>query len=295
MLAFSSPTPVKLSSENYRDNAITKQSRLSGCVAMRAMRFRPCIDLHGGRVKQIVGGTLTDGAGAPDTNFETAAPASEFAALYQRDALPGGHIIMLGPGNSEAALSALRAYPGGMQVGGGITPANAAGYLDAGASHVIVTSYVFRDGVVAWDRVEEMERAVGRKRLVLDVSCRRRDGEYIVSTDRWQKWTDVALGRESIAKLAQHCDELLVHAVDVEGRRAGVDVALLTLLAESAPPIPVTYAGGVRSLADLEETKRITNGSVDVTIGSALSIFGGALAYEDAVQWQREQELQAVR
>lgn len=262
-------------------------------VVMRAMRFRPCIDLHSGRVKQIVGGTLTY-TEAPTTNFDTETPASDFALLYKRDDLPGGHVIMLGTGNESAAISALSAYPRGLQIGGGINPSNASQFLDAGASHVIVTSFVFRDGVIAWDRVFEMERSVGRERLVLDVSCRRRGDEYIVCTDRWQKWTDVAVGRESLSQLSQHCAEILVHAVDVEGKQAGVDVKLLQLLADAEADVPITYAGGVRSISDIELAKDVTRGAIDVTIGSALSIFGGHLPYEDAVQWQREQELVAA-
>lgn len=255
---------------------------------MSAMRFRPCIDLHAGRVKQIVGGTLSDGV-TPETNFETALPPSHFADLYRRDALPGGHVIMLGPGNESAALDALQAFPSGMHIGGGINPSNSARYLDAGASHVIVTSYVFRDGLVDWDRVREMADAVGRKRLVLDVSCRKRGEDYLVCTDRWQKWTDFALSAENLAKLGEFCDELLVHAVDVEGKKGGVDLELVGLLAEWAT-VPITYAGGVRSIDDMERAKRASGGRVDVTIGSALNIFGGSLEYEDAVRWQREQE-----
>lgn len=257
-------------------------------VSMRAMRFRPCIDLHNGRVKQIVGGTLADGS-EPKTNFESELPPSHFASLYCRDQLPGGHVIMLGPGNEDAALNALNAFPGGMHVGGGIVPENASRYLDAGASHVIVTSYVFSGGRIAWDRVQNMVRAVGRQRLVLDLSCRKKDSEYFVCTDRWQKWTDFALNGDNFARLGELCDEILVHAVDVEGKKCGIDLELVKCLADWAT-VPVTYAGGVRDIADLEKAKLVSNGKVDVTIGSALSVFGGSLQYVDAVKWQREQE-----
>ncbi len=262
---------------------------------MQAMRFRPCIDLHDGHVKQIVGSTLSDNATtAPETNFDTELPSEYFAKLYAKDNLPGGHVIMLGGGNEEAAINALRAYPGGLHVGGGITPLNAAKYLDAGASHVIVTSYVFRNGVVDWDRVTEMSNAVGRARLVLDLSCRRRaDGSYVVCTDRWKNQTQVVIDEANLMRFGSQCDELLVHAVDVEGKRAGMDETLLKLLSEFSG-VPVTYAGGVRSVADLEEAKRITGGKVDVTVGSALDIFGGDMLYVDAVRWQREQEKLAI-
>jgi phosphoribosylformimino-5-aminoimidazole carboxamide ribotide isomerase len=279
-------------------------------TVMRVVRFRPCIDLHAGRVKQIVGGTLADGDGAsaPETNFETDMAPSYFASLYARDELPGGHVIMLGPGNESAAEDALAVFPGGMHVGGGVNPSNSARYLDAGASHVIVTSYVFRDGEVDWDRVDEMTRAVGRSHLVLDVSCRRRPrgsddakdarnrggaDDWIVCTDRWQKWTNMVLGPETIGRLGDCCDELLVHAVDVEGKRGGMDEELVARLADWTQ-VPVTYAGGVRTLEDLDRAKELGRGLVDVTIGSALDIFGGDLAYEDAVRWQRAQEAAAA-
>ncbi len=214
-------------------------------------RFRPCIDLHQGQVKQIVGSTLSDEPGkGPVTNFVASRPSSAFAEMYMRDALPGGHVIMLGPGNEEAAKSALRAYPGGLQVGGGITPANAASYLEAGASHVIVTSYVFRDGRLDDERLAEIVSAVGKERLVLDLSCRRKEpgGPFFVVTDRWQKFTSLELSAATLSALAQHCSEFLVHAVDVEGKQSGIEQELVSLLGQWSP-IPLTYAGGARSIA----------------------------------------------
>lgn len=252
--------------------------------------FKPCIDLHEGRVKQIVGSTLSDDASkGPVTNFESARPSEDFAAMYRKDGLGGGHVIMLGPGNEAAAKAALQAYPGGLQVGGGITPANAPGYLAAGASHVIVTSYVFRDGALDHARLAELVAAVGPKRLVLDLSCRRkeRDGPFYVVTDRWQKFTTLALSAATLKELAAHCDEFLVHAVDVEGKQSGVERDLVRALGEWSP-IPVTYAGGARSLDDLELVSRLGNGRVDLAIGSALDIFGGQLPYAEVVQWCRE-------
>ena len=285
------------------------------------MRFRPCIDLHSGVVKQIVGSTLVDGDGGagdePTTNFEAAHPSAHFAETYKRDGFPGGHVIMLGPGNTEAALSALRAYPGGMQVGGGINPTNAREYLDAGASHVIVTSYVFRDGKIDFARLDELVAAVGKERLVIDLSCRKRQQRqqvvgagagagagveaeaeaeaeadadtYYVVTDRWQKYTDFALSAASLARLATYCDEFLVHGVDVEGLRVGVIEELVARLGEWSP-IPVTYAGGARSLADMETVRRLGGGRVDLTIGSALDMFGGDLKWDDIIAWQKAQD-----
>jgi len=259
------------------------------------MRFRPCIDLRNGKVVQIVGGTLGD---APDaavvTNFETARAPADYARMYQADNLAGGHVIALGPGNREAALAALRAFPGGMQVGGGITPNNAREYLDAGASHVIVTSYVFRDGRVDAERLQQMLDVVGRERLTLDLSCRKRGDTYWVVTDRWQRFSEVAITPETLAQLADTCAEFLVHGVDVEGLRLGIDATLVELLGAWSP-IPVTYAGGARALADLDLVKQRGRGRVDLSIGSALDIFGGDVPYRAVVAWQRRQESKEMR
>lgn len=261
---------------------------------MRVTRFRPCIDLHSGKVKQLVGGTFSDGASAAtEVNFETDQSAAHFAALYARDALPGGHVIMIGPNNEAPALSALRAFPGGMHVGGGITDLNAARFLDAGASHVIVTSFVFSGGDIQWDRVRALHRAIGKDRLVLDVSCKHVDGRYVVCTDRWQRLTRFPVDAESVARISDHCDELLVHAVDNEGKKAGIDLRLIDGLA-SWSNCPVTYAGGVANISDLDRAKDAGRGRVDITIGSALDLFGGSLKYTDAVEWQRHQERAAL-
>ena len=250
------------------------------------MRFRPCIDLLNGRVVQIVGGSLSDQRDQrPVVNFETQQSPADYARLYQHDNLTGGHIIALGPGNLEVALAALAAFPGGMQMGGGITPENAKNYLDAGASHVIVTSYVFREGRVDTERLHHLLSVVGKERLVLDLSCRQRAGAYWVVTDRWQRFTETAITADNLAQLADHCAEFLVHAVDVEGKRLGIDATVVEMLG-ACSPIPVTYAGGVRSLADLELIRTVGQGRVDATIGSALDLFGGDLPYQDVLAWQ---------
>jgi phosphoribosylformimino-5-aminoimidazole carboxamide ribotide isomerase len=251
------------------------------------MIFRPCIDLHDGKVKQIVGGTLTDNVEVtPVTNFETDRPSSYYAALYRDDGLRGGHVIMLGPGNETAAREALAAYPGGLQVGGGITAESAASFIDAGASHVIVTSYVFSERTIQRERLGLLEKAIGRGRLVLDLSCRKSENRYIVACDRWQTPTGVTLTQEIMEELAVHCDEFLVHAVEVEGKRRGIDDELVRLLAAWSP-IAVTYAGGVRYLPDLEAVRLEGQGRVDVTVGSALDIFGGTLSYREVVEWSK--------
>jgi phosphoribosylformimino-5-aminoimidazole carboxamide ribotide isomerase len=249
--------------------------------------FRPCIDLHEGKVKQIVGGTLGAEPERLRTNFVSDRPAAWYAALYRRDGLPGGHVIMLGPGNEDAARGALQAYPGGLQIGGGINLDNAPAWLDAGASHVIVTSWVLHGGQVDWDRLAQLAGAIGKGRLVLDLSCRRRGNDYFVVTDRWQKFTAVAISRENLEKLAGWCAEFLVHAVDVEGQCRGIDEELVSRLGAWSPR-PATYAGGARSLVDLETVARLGQGRIDLTIGSALDIFGGSgVRYEDAVAFNR--------
>lgn len=250
--------------------------------------FRPCIDLHEGKVKQIVGGTLSDAPGQLRTNFVSDRPASWFAELYRRDGLKGGHVILLGPGNEEAARSALASYPGGMHVGGGINAGNARSWLDAGASHVIVTSWVFREGRMDEQRLRELVKTIGKDRLVLDLSCRRRETDYFVVTDRWQKFTDLKINRNTLQTLAGSCAEFLVHAVDVEGLCRGVDQELVSRLGEWSP-IPTTYAGGASSLTDLEAVTRLGQGRIDLTIGSALDIFGGTgVRYEDVVAFNKK-------
>ncbi len=255
------------------------------------MRFRPCIDLRGGRVVQIVGGTLVDGR-EPTTNFASERSPAFYARLYRDDALPGGHVIALGAGNHDAALAALAAFPGGMQMGGGVTLENAQTYLAAGASHVIVTSYVFRDGRVDLARLEKLAATVGTHRLVLDLSCRWRSGAYWVVTDRWQRFTDERVDPETLERLAAYCDEFLVHGVDVEGKRAGIEADLVRLLGDHSP-LPVTYAGGANTLDDLEQVKALGSGRVDLTIASALDIFSGQVPYREVVAWQRRQEAAA--
>lgn len=255
------------------------------------MEFRPCIDVHNGKVKQIVGGSLQDHKDQAKENFVAAKDASFYAELYKEYGLKNGHIILLNPVTSEyyeatkaQAMGALRAYPGGMQIGGGITAENAGVYLDAGASHVIVTSYVFRDGKIDLERLRLLSERVGKKQLVLDLSCRKSaDGAYYIVTDRWQKFTRVQVTEETLNRLAEYCDEYLIHAVDVEGKSAGIEAELVQLLGESSP-IPATYAGGVHAMEDLELIRKLGGGSVHVTIGSALDLFGGYLKFEDVVK-----------
>jgi phosphoribosylformimino-5-aminoimidazole carboxamide ribotide isomerase len=250
--------------------------------------FRPCIDLHEGKVKQIVGGTLSDAAEHVRTNFVSEKSSAEFASLYRRDGLAGGHVIQLGAGNEEAARAALAAYPGGLQLGGGVNLDNAAAWLDAGASHVIVTSWVFQGGRVDFERLASLGQKVGKERLVIDLSCRQRGGEYWVVTDRWQKFTNVAVNAQTLTQLSRSCAEFLVHAVDVEGLCRGIDRELVALLGGHSP-IPTTYAGGANSLEDLRAVSELSQGRVDLTIGSALDIFGGAgVRYQDAVELNRE-------
>ncbi len=248
------------------------------------MRFRPCIDIHQGKVKQIVGETLQADASKVVENFVSERGADYFASLYKKDRLTGGHIIMLGEGNRKAALTALRAYRNGLQIGGGITADNAAEYLRAGASHVIVTSYVFRDGKLHEENLSRIVSEVGKDRLVLDLSCKERNGRWYVVTNQWTTFSDLEVNEATVRELESYCDEFLIHAVDVEGKREGVQERLAAKLAEWCR-IPATYAGGARSIADLERFRDITGGKLDITIGSALDIFGGTLSYKEVVRY----------
>lgn len=257
--------------------------------------FRPCIDLHEGKVKQIVGGSWKDNGSDIKTNFVSERPASWFAELYKRDGLKGGHIIMLGLGNESAAKSALSAYPGGMQIGGGINLDNAEYWLNAGASHIIITSYVFREGKIDWKRLDDIVSKIGKDRLVLDLSCRKRGESYYIVTDRWQKFTEETIQPETLNKLSNYCAEFLVHAADVEGLCRGIDVELVEKLADWSP-LPMTYAGGARSIEDLELVTRISRNRVDLTIGSALDIFGGSgVKYVEVVKFNKKIETGMIK
>ncbi len=236
---------------------------------------------------QIVGGSLTDSGAGVRTHFEAAQPPGWFAGLFRADDLRGGHVIALGPGNESAAREALATWPGGFHYGGGVTVDNARAWLDAGASHVIVTSWIFREGRLDWERLQELVARIGRERLVLDLSCRERDGRFWVVTDRWQNFTTLDLGPETLGRLAGSCAEFLVHAADIEGLCRGIDTRLVSLLAEGSP-VPATYAGGAKSLEDLETVHRLSRGRVDLTIGSALDLFGGGgVKYADCVDFNR--------
>ncbi|MDE7248099.1 MAG: phosphoribosylformimino-5-aminoimidazole carboxamide ribotide isomerase [Lachnospiraceae bacterium] len=255
------------------------------------MKFRPCIDIHNGSVKQIVGGSLRDEGDSARENFVAVQDAAFFANLYREYGLCGGHIILLNPASSsyyeetkKQALSALSAYPGGLQVGGGITPENAAVFLKAGASHVIVTSYVFSEGQIQYDRLHALLKEVGKEKLTLDLSVRSKEGRYYIVTDRWQKYTSVELNEKTLDALSDYCDEFLIHAVDVEGKSAGIEEPVAKLLGDWGK-IPVTYAGGVHSFEDLDKLKQLGHGRVDVTIGSALDLFGGDMAFQDVLAY----------
>ncbi len=253
------------------------------------MEFRPCIDIHNGKVKQIVGSSLKDEGDSARDNFVATRDADYYSQLYREKNLRGGHVILLNSVDSqyyeatkEQAFKALGAYPGGLQVGGGITADNASEYIEAGASHVIVTSFVFRNGIIDYERLKDLVQAVGKDRIVLDLSCRKKGDDYYIVTDRWQKWTDEKLDEKLLNSLAAYCDEYLVHAVDVEGKGQGIDEQVLSLLARFSP-IPVTYAGGVHSIEDVLKIKKAGNGLVNVTVGSALDIFGGDISIDEIV------------
>ncbi|MCR8632683.1 phosphoribosylformimino-5-aminoimidazole carboxamide ribotide isomerase [Paenibacillus radicis (ex Xue et al. 2023)] len=249
------------------------------------MKFRPCIDLHQGKVKQIVGESLNvDNDKEVIENFVSEQEPAYYADMFKRDHLLGGHVIMLGGGNEEAAHQALQAYPRGLHIGGGITAENAASYLAKGASHVIVTSYIFRDGELNTANLDKIVSEVGADKLVIDLSCKEHNGKWVVATNQWKTISNFEVTAQSLRYLEAYCDEFLVHAVDVEGKRAGIQESLVKHLAQSVT-IPTTYAGGARSIADLELFHKLTDGKLDITIGSALDIFGGSLPYKDVITY----------
>ncbi len=255
------------------------------------MKFRPCIDIHNGKVKQIVGGSLKDKNDQAKENFVSEQDAAFYADFYRSKGIQGGHIILLNPVTSpyyeetrRQAMLALGTYPKGLQVGGSICHDNAEVFLDAGASHVIVTSYVFKDGKISWENLDRIKREVGKEHLVLDLSCRKKDEKYFIVTDRWQKFTEVQVTKDTLQELSSHCDEFLVHAVDVEGKASGIETPLVKLLADCGN-IPVTYAGGVGNFKHLKQLKDTGKNRVDVTVGSALDLFGGYMSLEKILEF----------
>ena len=254
------------------------------------MQFRPCIDIHNGQVKQIVGGSLLDAGNQATENFVATQDAAFYAELYRNTGIHGGHIILLNKAGTEyyeadveQARKALAMYPGGLQIGGGITAENAQEFLDMGASHVIVTSYVFKDGRVDYERLQLLHHTVGREHLVLDLSCRKREGRYYIVTDRWQKFTEEVVCRQTIERLQEYADEFLIHAVDVEGKASGIEMHIAKLLGDWGR-IPVTYAGGIASFDDLDKLRVLGKSRIDFTIGSALDLFGGNIPYKDVIK-----------
>ena len=254
------------------------------------MEFRPCIDIHNGKVKQIVGGSLRDEGSAAAENFVAEQDAAFFAGLYRDAGLRGGHIILLNPVGSEyyeatkrQALSALSTYPGGMQIGGGITEENAEEFLEAGASHVIVTSYVFQNGRIHYERLQKLLERVGRERLVLDLSCKKLGDCYRIVTDRWQKVTEEVVNEALLDRLASYCDEFLIHAVDVEGKAQGIEQEVVRLLGNWGK-LPITYAGGVHNYRDLELLQELGRNRLNVTVGSALDLFGGEMEWKKILE-----------
>lgn len=250
------------------------------------MKFRPCIDIHNGKVKQLVGGSLKDEGNQAKENFVSGKSAAEFANLYKEDKLTGGHIIILNSVGSEyfdetkrQAIEALKAYPGGMQIGGGVNDKNAAQWIETGATHVIVTSFVFKDGKINYENLKKLVDVVGKEHIVLDLSCRKKQGEYYIVTDRWQKFTEEKVSIELLNKLSKYCDEFLIHGVDVEGTGSGMEKELIEILSDF-DKLKITYAGGIASLDNIEKFKELCHGKIDYTIGSALDLFGGHLSYD---------------
>ena len=250
------------------------------------MNFRPCIDIHNGSVKQIVGSSLSD-SNAVSENFVSEKDSAYYAKLYADKGLKGGHVIILNKigtpeyeASREAALLALSTTPGLLQVGGGITDENAYSFIKEGASHIIVTSYLFENGELSFDKMKRLKEAVGKEHVVFDLSCKKVNDSYYIATNRWQTVTDTKLDVDMLCKLEEFCDEYLIHAVDVEGKSNGPEKDLIKELS-SYEGNKITYAGGIRSTEDIETINMLSNGKMDFTIGSALDIFGGNLKFEE--------------
>ena len=278
---------------NYTTNKI-KFKGADGIV-LKKMQFRPCIDIHNGKVKQIVGSSLKDVGNQAQENFVSEQDAVFYANMYKEDGVKGGHIILLNAADSEyynetkrQAVMALHEYPNGLQVGGGITAENASFYIKEGASHVIVTSYVFKDGKINYDNLKTLVNTVGKKRIVLDLSCRYIEKSGMIKEDEASKKSDERITHEFLDELSEYCAEFLIHAVDVEGKQNGVEVELLKVLGEWGK-IPMTYAGGVHTFEDVELVKELGRGKINVTIGSALDLFGGTLKYKDILKVMGEE------
>ena len=168
-------------------------------------------------------------------------------------------------------------------------------WIDAGASHVIVTSWLFDDGGrLLEDHLVQLVNRVGKERVVIDLSCRRVSQDktccWRVAMNRWQTLTEISVNPQNLERLARYADEFLIHAADVEGLCNGIDVALVEEMGNWGK-IPLTYAGGVSTLADVELVQTASQGKVDVTVGSALDLFGGdGVDYRDLVRWNHDQE-----
>lgn len=261
------------------------------CGEVGFMRFRPCIDIHNGKVKQIIGGSLTDKEDYAKENFVSRQDAGFYARMYKSTDTKGGHIIILNHISSRyyeedvrQAAIALEEYPTGLQIGGGITADNAKSFIKMGATHIIVTSYVFKNGYIDYNNLNRLIEEVGKDHIVLDLSCRFKDDDYYIVTDRWQKFTDTILNEETLDELSKYCDEFLIHAVDVEGKASGIEKDLAKTLGNWAK-IPITYAGGIGTFKDLEELRKLGKNKLDVTIGSALSLFGGPMEYQKVLDF----------
>ena len=251
--------------------------------------FKPCIDLHDGQVKQIVGGSLNDTGAGLKTNFVASQPPEVFAAKYREDRLDGGHVIKLGPGNDDAAKRALAAWPDHLHLGGGIDIDCAHSWIEQGANKVIVTSWLFPNGIFAPERLSALSNRLSKNRLVVDLSCRRVGDGWVVAMNRWQTLTSFAITEANLALMATSCSEFLIHAADVEGLCQGIDQELVTVLGKWSS-IPCVYAGGGKAIDDLMLVDRLSNGRVDLTYGSALDIFGGSgVTYADCVAWNQAQ------
>lgn len=288
------------SSQDHESSFVTPKLDIFNCADhLKMTRYIGCIDIHDGQVKQIVGSTLTTNDQTLSTNYVSPHSPTYYAELYRKNGVLGTHVIKLGSTetNDRAAEEALAAWPGKLQVGGGVNLGNCKEWIEKGADKVIVTSWLFPEGQLSWDRLKQISDMVGKERLVVDVSCKRvideNEGrvEWVVAMNKWQTLTTTVLSQQLFTELREYCTEFLVHAADVEGLCQGIDEELVAQLGEWCrgwDDISVVYAGGARSFQDLELVEKLSHGKVDLTYGSSLDIFGGSVKFQDLVEWNKK-------
>ncbi|KAF6005708.1 hypothetical protein HII12_005282 [Brettanomyces bruxellensis] len=243
-----------------------------------------CIDIHGGKVKQIVGGTLNQDDTEQskntcksnlETNFVSEKSSSYYAKLYEEHGIIRTHVIKLGSleENNRVAIEALKAWPKHLQIGGGINDTNAKYWIQQGADKVIVTSWLFPKGQFDKSRLERISQLVGKEHLVVDLSYFDAGG---VEQGRLLSYSRGTARNSSFMQLM------------LKAFCKGIDQELVAKLAEWCTS-PIVYAGGAKSIDDLKLVDKLSHGRVDLTFGSALDLFGGKLVrFKDCCKWNQQ-------